>query len=645
MGNEIRRMRSLDKWVESLPSKGRHDFTKGEATEQLGMTDAAFNRAASRLSAAKRIARVRGGFYVVVPLEHSAVGVVPADWFVVDLMRHLGQPFYVGLLSAAEYHGAAHQRPQTYQVVTDRPIREIACRGMGIRFFVKGGVSSVSTKEVKGITGYIPVSTPEATAIDLLRYSRQIGGLGHVLTVLQELGEVLDAKLVTQAAEADGVLAYAQRLGWLLERTEHAGKAGPLAGWVANRRPLPAKLEPSLPIRGASWDKRWSLLVNAEVEGDLDITDNTVQVARLYQRKQATYSENRVYPWIQPSDLRADLIDRCRRHVRINRKNHPWADMDDAALLQSAQLVQSDPESGKSGVTLAGVMLFGHDGQIRQVCPAHRTDLLLRKVDVDRYDDRDLVITNLIDSYDRILAFVQKHLPDPFYLEGIERRSLRDHIFREVASNMLIHREYASGATSRLVIEYGRVVTDNPSRPHGFGILDPETCVPYQKNPILSAFFREIDRADELGSGMRKMMLYGKKYGGADPQLIEGDNFRMIISVPEFGANPAKTARIVPAQQVTAQVAGEVTPEVTPEVWRLLPLCATARTRRELQEALQLKDDDHFRLAYVLPALRADMIEMTLPDKPNSRLQKYRLTTKGRALLAGPATDAGRNAP
>jgi predicted HTH transcriptional regulator len=51
---------------------------------------------------------------------------------------------------------------------------------------------------------------------------------------------------------------------------------------------------------------------------------------------------------------------------------------------------------------------------------------------------------------------------------------------------------------------------------------------------VLGAFFREIDRADELGSGMRKMMLYGKKYGGADPQLIEGDIFRMVISVPEF---------------------------------------------------------------------------------------------------------------
>lgn len=219
--------------------------------------------------------------------------------------------------------------------------------------------------------------------------------------------------------------------------------------------------------------------------------------------------------------------------------------MGDGELLQSAQLVQTDPETGESGVTLAGVMLFGHDEQILRVCPAHRTDLLVRKVELDRYDDRDLVITNLIDSYDRIMAFVRKHLPDPFYLEGIERRSLREHIFREVASNLLIHRDYTSGATSRLVIEYGRVVTDNPSRPYGFGALDLETFIPYQKNPTLSAFFRQIERADELGSGMRKMMLYGRKYGGKDPVLIEGDTFRMIISVPEFNENPARIATIL----------------------------------------------------------------------------------------------------
>ena len=291
-------------------------------------------------------------------------------------------------------------------------------------------------------------------------------------------------------------------------------------------------------------------------DGDLEITDHTAEVAQLYRRKEATYSENRVYPLVQLHDLRSDLIRRCRDYVRINGQSHPWSHMDDMGLLKSAQLHRRDPITGESGITLAGIMLLGSDELILQVCPAHRTDLILRRTDSDRYDDRDLVRTNLIESYDRILAFARKHLADSFYLEGIERRSLRDLIFREVASNVLIHREYSSRASSRIVIEGDRVTTENPSRPHGTGLLDPETMVPHPKNPIIGAFFREIGRADELGSGMLNLMKYGRRYGGGDPQLIEGDIFRIVVAIPEVGA--PSVARAV----VTVRARGQPLPNV-----------------------------------------------------------------------------------
>ncbi|MDP2647598.1 MAG: putative DNA binding domain-containing protein, partial [Desulfobacterales bacterium] len=153
----------------------------------------------------------------------------------------------------------------------------------------------------------------------------------------------------------------------------------------------------------------------------------------------------------------------------------------------------------------------------------------------DRNEDGDLVRTNLIETYEHIIAFVQKHLPDPFFIEGMERISLRDAIFREVASNILIHREYTNAFPAKLIIERGQVRTENSNKPHGFGVLDPATFTPFPKNPVIGAFFREIHRADELGSGMRKMMRYGKAYGGADPEMIEGDIFRIIVKIPEFG--------------------------------------------------------------------------------------------------------------
>lgn len=372
-------------------------------------------------------------------------------------------------------------------------------------------------------------------------------------------------------------------------------------------------------------------------DGDLDITDHTAQVAQLYQRKQATYSENKVFPYIQIEHLRRDLIEKCRRYVRINADNHPWADMDDQQLLKSAQLYQTDPLTKESGVTLGGVMLFAPDQLILQVCPAHRTDLILRKVNVDRYDDRDLVRTNLIDSYDRILAFIKKHLPDPFYLEGIERRSLRDAIFREVASNMLIHREYASGVPARLIIEFGKVTTYNANSPHGFGVLNPETFAPFPKNPVIGAFFREIERADELGSGMRKMMLYGKKYGGTDPQLIEGDVFRMLISVPEFGDNPAAIPRAgqVGVHEGVHEGAHEGAHEaqLTGTMKRILDVLVESKSTPQLLALLGYPRRTRNYEAAIRQLLESGLIEMTLPDKPRSKNQQYRLTNEGRTLL------------
>ena len=373
-------------------------------------------------------------------------------------------------------------------------------------------------------------------------------------------------------------------------------------------------------------------------DGDFDITDGTSQVAHLYLRKQPSFSENRVYPWIQPGDLRADLIERCRRYVRINHKNHSWTDMDDEQLLKSAQLVQLDPETRKSGVTLAGVMLFGTDAQILQVCPPHRTDCILRKVDVDRYDDRDLIRTNLLDSYDRILAFIQKHLPDPFHLEGMERRSLRDAIFREVASNILIHREYSSGVPARLIIERGKVTTYNANRPHGFGLLDLETAVPYPKNPVLGAFFREIDRADELGSGMRKMMLYGKKYGGSDPQLIEGDVFRMVISVPEFDrVGDASAVSVGPDRNEIEQMPSR--DQVGTKLGPSLDQVAMLRNFlneigiNDIMKLVGRTSRTKFRDQVIKPLLASGWLEMTIPDKPTSSRQKYRITEAGKKAV------------
>lgn len=259
----------LPSWVDSRQEQGLYFFTREEAIETLQITEIAFKKAAARLAKKNRVLRIRSGYFVIVPLEYRTTGILPAEWFIADLMGYLEQPYYVGLLSAASLQGAAHQQPQQFQVVTTAPQREVRRKGLTIRFFFKTNFKATPVTEIKVQTGHIIVSTPEATALDLIRYARSIGGLDRAMTVLQELGESMDAGRLIDAVKAEGNLVCTQRLGWLMERSGYAALVLNLAGLIAERNPPFTRLDPSLPVGEAEKDTRWRLLINTDVESDL----------------------------------------------------------------------------------------------------------------------------------------------------------------------------------------------------------------------------------------------------------------------------------------------------------------------------------------------------------------------------------------
>jgi predicted transcriptional regulator of viral defense system len=163
-------IKTLSELVDGFQESGRYTFVREEALRELNMNPENLKRAAKRLVERGRIAVPRRGFYVIVPLEYRIAGAPPSSWFINQLMLRLGRPYYVGLLSAAALYGAAHQQPQEYQVITDRPQRSIHVGRNRIRFLVKKNIGQVLIEEHKTETGTVRASTPEATAIDLLRY-------------------------------------------------------------------------------------------------------------------------------------------------------------------------------------------------------------------------------------------------------------------------------------------------------------------------------------------------------------------------------------------------------------------------------------------------------------------------------------------
>jgi len=263
-----RPQRTLAEFVDALQSSGSYVFDRRQVGAELGLTGLALKRAVARLKARGRLCAPRRGFYVVVPLEYRVAAAPPPTWFIDALMRHMGRPYYVGVLSAAAIHGAAHQQPQEFQVVTDRPERPLRAGRARIRFLIKERLDTSAVADVKTDTGTMRVATPETTAFDLLRHQRAAGGLGNIATVLAELAEHLDPRRLVLAAEADGELARAQRLGHLLDRVGARDRGGRLATWVARRRPRLVLLRPGRPSARASVDSRWQVVVNERVGDD-----------------------------------------------------------------------------------------------------------------------------------------------------------------------------------------------------------------------------------------------------------------------------------------------------------------------------------------------------------------------------------------
>jgi predicted transcriptional regulator of viral defense system len=266
---KIKSYNALSNWVDKRQSLGLYYFINKDAVKSLGISEMAFLQSAKRLALKNRIVRIFSGFYIIVPLEYSITELIPPEWFIKDLMDYMEKSFYVGLLSAARLHGASHQQPQIFQVLTSTKLRKIKVKSTAIQFYYKKNFKSTSLELVKTQTGFIPVSTPEATAYDLIRYSRRIGGLDRAQTVLIELTEKMDSKKLVENAAKEQNMANIQRLGWLLEESGFKDLAKDLRKWVSQKNPVPARLVPSLPIKGAKREKKWNLLINASVEGDL----------------------------------------------------------------------------------------------------------------------------------------------------------------------------------------------------------------------------------------------------------------------------------------------------------------------------------------------------------------------------------------
>jgi predicted transcriptional regulator of viral defense system len=257
---------SIQDLPDLLISRGRYATSLADIRALTGLSDAAIVSGLQRLRRQQRVFSPTRGLYVVVPPEYRSWGVVPADWFIDDMMRHLDHRYYVALLSAAALHGAAHQAPQLFQVMANARVLDRTLGRVRLRFYSSGHIMDTPTETIVVHTGSIPVSSREATVVDLVRLPRAGGGIDNVATILAEIGELDGSTLATLAARYGR--AATRRTGWMVERYGSCPDLQPLRSAARLDLGAPDLLAASGPRRGPT-DRDWRIKLNVLVEPDL----------------------------------------------------------------------------------------------------------------------------------------------------------------------------------------------------------------------------------------------------------------------------------------------------------------------------------------------------------------------------------------
>jgi len=256
-----------------LRKQGKHTFTFDEVRKNFNLSEQSISQELYRYSVKKQIIIIRKGFYGILTPETEIGGMLPPDMFVDALMKSLDKPYYVALFSAAALHGAAHQQPMVYFVITQTPSpRSIRNKKMTLFFVSKKLWEPFAIEKKKTRVGYLNVSSPELTSIDLIYYSKKCG-LNHVVTVLQELVDVIRPSMLKKVAKTSAEIPVIQRLGYIFDRILNEEKLAETLYQILHNKTLSfIPLSTEKKKKGALDDK-WKIIINTEIDPDFMIPE------------------------------------------------------------------------------------------------------------------------------------------------------------------------------------------------------------------------------------------------------------------------------------------------------------------------------------------------------------------------------------
>jgi predicted transcriptional regulator of viral defense system len=267
---------NLSSYIKEIRKNGQRYFTLEQLMADQGLSKNAALNAIHRLKGHGELISPTRGLYVIIPPEHQPHGSIPPQELIPLVMQYLGTNYYVALLSAGLFHGATHQKPARFQVISNKRIKHPSIFGdVEIDFIYKKSVLELPTQDFTVNTGYLKVATPELVALDLLEYPNHAAGLNHIATVFSELIDTLDPEKLINLAKSTHVEYQLQRIGYILDHIDVLDEQNAeimihaLALYIKENKPSYLPLASEISKIGYPRCKKWRIIENSEIESDL----------------------------------------------------------------------------------------------------------------------------------------------------------------------------------------------------------------------------------------------------------------------------------------------------------------------------------------------------------------------------------------
>ena len=257
-------------YISHLLSREEYSFSFDELVQNSSKSKEALKSELRRLADKNEIVNLRKGFYLILTPRYRSFGHLPIELFIDKLFKYLQKSYYVACLTAAKFHGSAHEQIQEDYVITQLPsIRNIE-KPVRLNFLTSLRWSTNNIEQKKSEAGHFNLASPALTAVDLIHYQSKLGGLDKQYTVIEELSEEITIPDLQNLLEWYPGKSTLQRLGYILDQIQTNSKLTDLIyNELKQRGFYSVLLYPVKEQKAGSTGNRWKIDANVRLESDL----------------------------------------------------------------------------------------------------------------------------------------------------------------------------------------------------------------------------------------------------------------------------------------------------------------------------------------------------------------------------------------